>query len=327
MNKIFKKFSAQWLNLKRKKFIRFVKEFNKIFNEEKILREASSLTFVSMMGIIPFTLFLITFFPNIPPLNLIDQLKPLLMSILLPESAELVSGYLDQLFEHKASLNVFNIVILITASYSLLNSINNSFDSILKIDQRSQKRTIGTIMKMFGMVMVGFFVFALLIGTSSLPYFKSFITINFVRHFTNYLLPLLFWFLLANFAYYFIPNAKIKHRNIWIAATCSALVWFVVKLGFDFYIINMTQMKQVYGILSSFPIFLFWIYLNWIFVLSGVIIMAILNRVYRKTKNFDLTAKIQLSINKKVTRNYITEIELADDKQQKLKELLKDFLS
>ena len=315
-----------WLNLKRKKLIRFIKVFITIFKEEKILREASSLTFVTMLGIIPFTLFLITFFPDIPPLNLIDQLKPLLMQILLPETADLVSTYLDQLFEHQASLNIFNIIILITASYSLLNSINNSFDSILKLEQKTTKRTLGTVLKMFGMVMVGFFVFALLIGTSSLPYFHSFITINFIRQFSNYIIPLVFWFVLTNFAYYFIPNAKIKHRSIWISAACSAVVWFIAKIGFDFFILNLTQMKQVYGILSSFPILLFWIYLNWIFVLSGVIIMAILNRVHKKPKTYDLTAKIQLSINAKVTKDYASHIELSDDKQQQLKDFLKSIL-
>ena len=328
MNKVkrIRKFLKAWLNHKRVKYTRFGKEFAIIFNEERILREASSLTFVTMVGIIPFTLFLVTFFPDIPPLNLLDQIKPLIMTILLPESAELVSNFIDQLFENKASLNIFNIVVLVLASYSLLNSITNSFDNILKLEQKAQKRTIFTVLKMFGMVMVGIFIFALLLGTSSLPYFQGFIKINFIRQFSNYFLPLLFWFLLINFAYIFIPNAKIKIKSIWIAATFSALVWFAAKLGFDFYIINMTHMKQIYGILSSFPIFLFWIYLNWIFVLSGVIVLALLNRVQHKAKTYELTAKIQLSINKKVTKDYISEIELSDDKQQKLKEFLKELL-
>jgi membrane protein len=312
---------------KRKKIYIFCREFYKIFNEERVLLEASSLTYVTVLGIIPFTLFLLTFFPDINTLNLVDQFKTLLISILLPESAEPVMEYFDNLFDTRASLNVINIIMLIVTSYALLNSIITVFDRILKLDNRPRRRTIGTLFKMFGMVVLGFFVFALLISTASLPYFQGIFALNIINNLVNLVLPLLFWFGLINFAYYFIPNAKIKHKSIWISTTFSAIIWFLAKIGFDYFINNLTQMKQIYGILSSFPILLMWIYLNWIFVLSGVVLMSLLNNNNSKPKEYELTAHIQLTVNKKVKRDYISELEMSDDEKSLLKNYIADLLT
>jgi uncharacterized BrkB/YihY/UPF0761 family membrane protein len=85
-------------------------------------------------------------------------------------------------------------------------------------------------------------------------------------------------------------------------------------------------MKQVYGIISSFPIFLFWIYINWIVVLSGVIIMSILNPKKKKSNKYRLTAQIQLEINEKGTHDFSTKIDFSEDEESQFRKLLADIL-
>ena len=311
----------------RKKLFVFIREFIQIFTSERILREAASLTFVTVLGFVPFTLFVLTFFPDIPSLNVLDHIKDLFATFLIPESADSILEMIDNLFHYQVSLNIFNITMLVITSFSLFNSITASFDRILKIEQKPLRRTFGTLLKVFGMVVLGFFIFTLLISTASLPYFQEVFTLNIVRAVFNFILPLIFWFLFINIAYLFLPNAKLQLKSILIAASISAVVWFGAKLGFDLYIHNLTRMKQIYGIISSFPIFLIWIYLNWIFILSGVIIMAILNGQYTKHKEFEMTAQISLTINRKVSRDYIKEIELGDEEENLLRKFLAEMLA
>jgi YihY family inner membrane protein len=176
------------------------------------------------------------------------------------------------------------------------------------------------------MVVLGFFVFATLISTASLPYFQNFLTLNFIRKFSNIIVPLVFWILLNNIAYYFIPNTRLKHHTIWISTSFTAVIWILLKLLFDYAIEHFTNMKQVYGIISSFPIFLFWIYINWIVVLSGVIIMAILNPKKKKSNKYRLTAQIQLEINEKGTHDFSTKIDFSEDEESQFRKLLADIL-
>jgi len=314
------------MNKIRRKLYLFFREFIRIFDEEKLLREAASLTFVTVLGLIPFILFLVLFLPDIPTFNVVDKLKDLLKTLLLPESAEQVGDFFDHLFERKASMGILNIIMLILSSYSLFSSITTAFNNILKINTGAIKDTFTLLIKMFSTVIIGFFIFAVLISTSSLPYFQGFIAADFIRKFTNLIVPLLCWFLLINVTYYFLPNIKLKQRSIWISAGCTAVLWFVAKIGFDFWINNLTQMKQVYGIISSFPIFLFWIYLNWILVLSGVILLAIQNKSRARHKDFQVSVQINMVINKKMTKDYVSELHLGADKQGMLREFLIELL-
>jgi len=314
------------MNKIRRKLFLFFREFVRIFEEEKILREAASLTFVTVLGLIPFILFLVLFLPDIPTLNVVDKLKDLLKTLLLPESAEQVGIFFDHLFERKASMGILNIIMLIVSSYSLFSSITTAFNNILKIATTTKTNTFSMLVKLFGTVIIGFFIFAVLISTSSLPYFQGFMTVDFIRKFTNLILPLLCWFLLINVAYYFLPNIKLKQRSIWMSAGCTAVLWFIAKIGFDFWINNLTQMKQVYGIISSFPIFLFWIYLNWILVLAGVIMLAIQNQSRARVKDFQVAVQINMVINKKMTKDYVSELHLGAEEQKQLRNFLVELL-
>jgi membrane protein len=66
-------------------------------------------------------------------------------------------------------------------------------------------------------------------------------------------------------------------KNIAISSVYVAIMWLLLKNGFDWYITNMTKMKVFYGVISSFPIFLFWIYANWIIVLSGIVLLSLMS--------------------------------------------------
>ncbi len=309
-----------------RKLVRFAKDFYIIFDQERILREASSLTFVTVLGFVPFILFLLTFLPDAPPLNLGEQFKNILLSIMLPESAELFHEFIDDLFNHTVTLNIFNIIMLAITSFSLFNSINTSFDRILKIHIKPKQSKPGTLLKLFGTIVLGFFIFTILLSTSSMPYIQDLFHSRWVKQIFTFLLPLLMWFTLIVLAFYFLPTAKIRGKSVFISASISAFVWFLTKLSFDYYIGNLTRMKQLYGIISSFPIFLFWIYLNWIFILSGVIIIALLNDFHKNKKEFQVVAQIQFSVNKKVTRDYERELVFDKDDEKQFRRFLADLL-
>jgi membrane protein len=310
-----------------KKASSFIKAFYTIFDQERILREASSLTFVTVLGFVPFILFLMTFLPDIPALNLSGQLKSILLSVMMPESADLFHIFIDDLFNNTITLNIFNIIMLVITSFSLFNSINTSFDRILKIHIKAKQSKAGTLLKLFGTIVLGFFIFTILFSTSSMPYIQSIFQSKWIRQVFSFLLPLILWFTLILLAYYFLPTARIRGKSVFVSASISAFAWFITKLSFDYYISHLTRMKQLYGIISSFPIFLFWIYLNWIFVLSGVIIIAILNDFHKNKKEFQVVAQIQFSVNKKVTKDYEKELVFDKNEEKQFKKFLSELLT
>ena len=84
------------------------------------------------------------------------------------------------------------------------------------------------------------------------------------------------FFFVNLFIYFFATTIHFRASSLFIGSAVASLLWIIVKLGFDFYISNLTNMEVVYGVIATLPIFLFWIYLNWAIILLGVVLIAVL---------------------------------------------------
>jgi membrane protein len=75
-------------------------------------------------------------------------------------------------------------------------------------------------------------------------------------------------------AYVLIPNCPVSLRHAVLGALLTALTFEVAKHGFAAYIISGASYQEIYGALAAVPVFIFWIYLSWIFVLLGASLTA-----------------------------------------------------
>lgn len=270
--------------LKINKVFLLIREFFLRSDQEKIMKEASNLTFVSVLGFVPFLLFIVFLLPEIPSLNIQDLLKKYILSTFLPESADLITQYVNELLSNTVQMNILNILMLLITSYSLFSSISHSFDKILKIENQQNFSILNFSLKFLGTIIFGFMIILLLFSMSSLPFISFLFDQNFIKLLIIKFIPFIIWVSFIFFIYYFIPSKRYKPKNILISSIYTAVVWSILKNGFDWYITHMTKMKVFYGVIASFPIFLFWIYANWIIVLSGIVFLSILNKTEIKRK-------------------------------------------
>ena len=59
----------------------------------------------------------------------------------------------------------------------------------------------------------------------------------------------------------------------------AAIALAIAKSSFTFYIRHFSTYQMVYGTLAAVPLFLIWIYLSWIILLSGAAIAATMTEV------------------------------------------------
>jgi len=73
------------------------------------------------------------------------------------------------------------------------------------------------------------------------------------------------------FAFKFIPHTRVRWRPAFVAAFLTALVFEVAKIGFSMYATNALEgeFDILYGPLVLIPLFLVWVYVSWIVVLTG----------------------------------------------------------
>ena len=59
---------------------------------------------------------------------------------------------------------------------------------------------------------------------------------------------------------------------------------------------NLTNIEAVYGVVKSLPIFLFWIYLNWVIILSGMVLVAILEYKDKALKHVEAKHYVRVTM-------------------------------
>jgi len=69
--------------------------------------------------------------------------------------------------------------------------------------------------------------------------------------------------------YIFFPNTKVKSLPAAIGATLAALLWFTVQNVYISLQLGVSKYNAIYGSFATVPLFLLWIYLGWIFILTG----------------------------------------------------------
>jgi membrane protein len=258
-------------------YIFILKIWHKI-HQDGILKESAALTYVTLLGSLPFAIFLLFFLPELPFLQLNDKLTEIIRTSFLPDSAEVIYTHLQQLASKRIPFNLFSFVILLISSYSLFQIINSSFDKILNADEFHSKNFFSNLIKFFGMTILGSLLILVLLSTTSQPFLSTFFEIPFLEGVLLYLSPVLILFMIFTFGFFYIPTVKVRIRSIIIGAATASITWIIFKSIFNWFIVHLTNIELVWGVLASVPIFLFWIYSNWVIILSGVAIVSILEK-------------------------------------------------
>ena len=81
--------------------------------------------------------------------------------------------------------------------------------------------------------------------------------------------------------YYFVPNAKVRFRDVWTGAIVTGLLWKGALEGFSWYMRDMNRFTRVNGSVAATVVFLIWVYLQAVILLYGVQFTAAYARLLR----------------------------------------------
>jgi membrane protein len=91
----------------------------------------------------------------------------------------------------------------------------------------------------------------------------------------------LLFIVVVGFVFYFVPNAKVRFRDVWIGAVVTGLLWKGALEGFSWYMRDMSRFTRVNGSISAVVVFLVWVYLQAVILLYGVEFTAAYARLRR----------------------------------------------
>jgi membrane protein len=248
------------------------------FHEERCLQIGSSLTFTALLAIVPIITVALTLISAFPVFReLMANVQLFLINNMLPESAESIAGYTQQFADNAARLTAMGIAFLFVTAMIVLSTIDRALNQIWRVPR--PRATVQRVFIYWALLTVG----PLLMGASlSLTSWLISQSLGLVKgvpwagEMLLKLVPIALTGLAFALLYVTLPNRRVLMRDAFTGGFLAALAFEGMKHAFALYITQFPTHKLVYGAFASVPIFLLWIYLSWLVVMSGAVVAAVL---------------------------------------------------
>ena len=249
------------------------------FKEERCFQLCGSLTFTTLLALVPLITIMLTVVTAFPVFNdIVATLRSFATSNLVPEaSSNLISIYMQQFSDNAARLTALGIVLLAVTSIMLMLTIDRAFNTIWRV--KRPRPLIQRVLIYWSVLTIG----PLLVGgslsltswlvTQSMGLGKQApeLTIAVLK-----LVPLMLTSIAFGFLYRTVPNRQVTVLDAAVGGIIAAFAFEAMKIGFGHFVARIATYKLVYGTFASLPIFLMWIYLSWVVVVFASVITAVL---------------------------------------------------
>jgi membrane protein len=248
------------------------------FYEDRCMQIASSLTFTSLLAIVPMVtvaLTVITAFPVFGTMTV--ALQTFVLENMMPASADVVASYTQQFTRNAARLTAVGIVFLFVTSIMLLLTIDRAFNDIWRV--KRPRPIVPRIFVYWTLITIG----PVLIGASlSLTSWLVGQAVGLVGGLPGAgvalltIVPVLLTAVALSLLYIAMPNRRIRVRDAVTGGILAGVAFEIMKRGFAFYVAQFPTYTLVYGAFATVPIFLLWIYVSWLVVIFGAVVVAAL---------------------------------------------------
>lgn len=73
---------------------------------------------------------------------------------------------------------------------------------------------------------------------------------------------------------YFVPNTRVRFRDVWTGAVLTGVLWQAALAGFSWYVRDLGRFQMVHGSIAAVVVFLVWVYTSAVILLFGVEVSA-----------------------------------------------------
>ncbi|MGC3987617.1 MAG: YihY family inner membrane protein [Pseudorhodoferax sp.] len=249
------------------------------FREDQLALTASSLTFTTMLALVPlFTvaLAIFTVFPMFGTVQLV--LQRWLVQSLVPETiARQVLGYLTQFASQASRLGSLGLAVVLVTALALVLTIDRTLNRVWRVPR---PRPLGQrVLIYWALITLGPLLLGASLAMTSYAVSSSRGLVDSLPGGVRVLLDAIEFGLLAlgmAAVYRYVPNTYVKWSHALAGGIFVSVGIELAKRLLSLYIASVPTYSAMYGTFATAPILLLWIYLAWTIVLLGAVIAAYL---------------------------------------------------
>jgi membrane protein len=247
------------------------------FREDRLGLTASSLTFTTLIALVPLVTVMLAVFSAFPMFSGFQSaLEKYFLQSLVPDGiAKPVLGALTQFAAKATRLGAVGLVVLVLTALALMLTIDRALNAIWRV--RRPRSIAQRVLVYWAALTLGPLLLGISLSLTATALTASKGVIGALPGGLGLLLNVIEFVLLsAGMAglYHYVPNTDVRWRHAMAGGVFVAVGVELAKRGLAWYVGAMPTYATVYGAFATVPIFLLWIYLGWVIVLWGAVIAA-----------------------------------------------------
>lgn len=249
------------------------------YNSEN-LTFAASIAFYTLLSLFPFMLLLLSILSR----TKVGPMDVNLLSIVastLPSRFDFLITHVQELATSQFKVSLLSAPVLLWGAMGVFGAVTTSVNYAWGVEQPHgfwRHKLIAFIM----LLASGALLVAALLLVSAIQFVEARWFTGVLRRFPGLIgltgvmyrnAPTPMFMLVAGTIYYYVPNAKVRLRDVWLGAVLAGLFWRVTFSAFSWYVRDFSRFS-VHGSVAAVVVFLIWVYLSAVILLYGAEVSA-----------------------------------------------------
>jgi len=253
------------------------------------LTYAASIAYYSLLSLFPLTMLAVSILGRATADE--DSRSEVLDFVFqyFPSQFDFIRTQLDSFRAHSVTFGVFGTLALIWGALVVFGAVTTAVNYAWGVE-KTRSYWSHKLFTFVMMLVAGALLLAALLLVSASQVVGATWFAGVLRHFPGLVVLRSFairnattvlFIVVVGLVFYFVPNAKVRFRDVWIGAFITGLLWKVALVGFSWYMSDMSRFTRVNGSIAAVVVFLVWVYLQAVILLYGVEFTAAYARLRR----------------------------------------------
>ena len=250
---------------------------------------AASIAYYALLSLFPFFLLVFSILGSVTS-NVSDR-AAILEFILryFPRQFEFVTTQMDSLQQSRIRLGFAGSFLMIWAAMGVFGAITSAVNHAWGVEKQPsylEHKLISFVMLVAAslLLLIGLLMFSAM-NVVEARWFAVVAArapqLTVLHHFAIRWGTTAVFIAVVGLVFYFVPNAKVRFRDVWVGAVVTGLAWRGALFGFSWYVKDLTRFSNIHGSIAAVVVFLVWIYISAVLLLYGVEVTAANARLRR----------------------------------------------
>jgi membrane protein len=247
-----------------------------------VFKHASAMAYVTLFSLVPSIAAVFSLVSVFSPFwgssgELMGKFKGLILENLAQGSGEQAIQYLESFIGNLdvAKIGISGFAGIMVTLILLLRNIERALNQIFHVSK--ERNLISRFVNFWTFVTLGTFIAGIAVGVLSgfnLNNLNPFGDAGVQHGFFEWLTPKLSAFVFFTLLYKVTPNTFVPIKYASIGAVIAAILFSLASSGYGVFARQFSNYQAIYGALAAVPLFLMWLYLIWLIILLGGVVVS-----------------------------------------------------